>query len=533
MTSFFRPGEKKIAAEGSLPCSLPGKTVPLGHAAAVHDANHRHLSTDHLMANLKGHTVSSGLITGVAQGAKFALNLAYSVVMARLLDPKDFGLVAMVLAFTGVLRVFKDAGLSTATVQREGVTHAQVSNLFWINVVVSGLMSLLVAAAAFPIAMFYHDSRLIGIALVLSTTFLFSGTAVQHVALLNRQMRFKMVALVEVGSMTASVVVGIVMAWAGCRYWSLVGGLITLEAAALVLTWLVSGWRPQGFKRRQGTRPLLAFGANLTAGNFVGYLVSGLDVVLIGRVYGAVPVGFYTRAQALLMRPLDQLIGPMSTVFLPTLSRLLSQPERYRAAFLRVYDAIALLALFGTAVVLPLARPVTLVLLGPKWEQAAAIFAGFAIAALYLPLAMITRWLLTSQGRGRDILTSNVLVAIVTVVSFVVGLPFGPVGVAMSFSISGLFLRLPILYHIAGRSGPVGTADLWLVFLRHLPLWIFVFLLTALARHLAAGLTPFLQLLLCAPVGLLGGVAYIYFCPPQRRAMDHLLTALAEVRKKN
>jgi len=232
------------------------------------------------------------------------------------------------------------------------------------------------------------------------------------------------------------------------------------------------------------------------------------------------------------MRPLDQLLGPMSTVFLPTLSRLVPQPERYRGAFLRVYDAIALLALFGTAIVLPLAHPLTLFLLGPKWEKAAAIFGGFTIAALYLPLAMVARWLLTSQGRGRDLLISNLLVSTVTVAAFVAGLPFGPVGVAMAFSISGLLLRLPIIYFIAGRSGPVKSADLWMVFLRHLPLWIFVFLLTGLARYAVAGLAPFLQLLLCAPVGLLGGAAYVYFCPPQRRAMDHLLKALAESRKK-
>jgi O-antigen/teichoic acid export membrane protein len=499
---------------------------------AAKSAHERHLSTDHLQTDLKGRTVSSGLITGAAQGAKFALNLGYNMVLARLLDPKDFGLVALVTALTGILRIFKDAGLSTATVQREGVTQAQVSNLFWINVAVSGLMSLMLAAAALPISLFYHDHRLIAIALVLSTTFLFSGSAVQHVALLNRQMRFKMVALIEIGSMTASVVVGIVMAMAGYRYWSLVGGIITLETTALCLTWLVSGWRPQRFKRNQGTRPLLAFGANLTAGNFVGYLVSGLDVILIGRFYGPVPVGLYTRAQALLMRPFDQLLGPMSTVFLPTLSRLTTQPERYRNAFLRVYDAIALLALFATAILLPLAHPLTLVLLGPKWEQAAVIFGGFTIAALYLPVAMVARWLLTSQGRGRDIFVFNLLVSGVTAISFVVGLPWGPVGVAISYSISGLLVRMPISYYIAGRSGPVRTRELWMVFLRHLPFWAVVFLLTWLTRYAVSGLAPLLQLLLCGTVGLLGGVAYIYCCPPQRRALDHLLKAFAELKKK-
>jgi polysaccharide transporter, PST family len=512
--------------------SLQGRKEPSGNVVPADQSNDRHLNTAHLMANLKGHTVSSGVITAASQAAKFLLNLAYNIVLARLLDPKDFGLVAMVTALTGMLRVFKDAGLSTATIQREGITQGQVSNLFWINVAISASMSLVVAAAAVPISLFYHDSRLIGIALVLSTTFLFSGTAVQHSALLNRQMKFKMVALVEVGSMAASLSVGIGMALAGCRYWAVVGGAVTLEAAALILTWLVSGWRPQRFKFHQGTRPLVAFGASMTAGNFVGYVVAGLDAVLIGKFFGPVDVGLYTRAQALLSRPLNQLLQPMSAVFVPTLSRLISQPERYRAAFLRVYDAIALTTLFCTAVILPLAHPLVLFLLGPKWDQAADIFGGFTIAALYLPVDMVARWLLTSQARGNDVMIANLILSAVTVCGFIIGLPYGPFGVAIVYSVSGILIRMPIYYYIVGRTGPVRTAELWTVFLRHIPLWIFVFSLTWLTRHGVMGLSPFLQLLLCTSAGLLGGAAYIYFCPPQRRAAEHLFKALAEMRRR-
>src|SRR6059058_4463480 len=181
-----------------------------------------HFKTDHLLTNLKGHTISSGAVTVSAQGAKFLLNMASTMILARLLMPRDFGLVAMVMTVANFLRVFKDAGLSIATVQRERITHAQVSNLFWVNVAVSALGSLIVAAAAPVIARFYHNPLLIGVTLVLSTTFIISGVNVQHQALLKRQMRFKSLAFIEVGSMAIGVVVGVVMAVLGCRYWSLV-----------------------------------------------------------------------------------------------------------------------------------------------------------------------------------------------------------------------------------------------------------------------------------------------------------------------
>ena len=152
--------------------AVSGGHHALGSIEAEKDDRCReHLKTDHLLANLKGHTISGGAVTMLAQAAKFLLTLGSTMILARLLTPRDFGLVAMVTTVTSFLRVFKDAGLSTATVQRERITHAQVSNLFWINVGVSFLSSLLLAGSAWLIARFYHDLRLVPITLFLSILF--------------------------------------------------------------------------------------------------------------------------------------------------------------------------------------------------------------------------------------------------------------------------------------------------------------------------------------------------------------------------
>ena len=171
----------------------------------------QHFATDHLLTNLRQRTISSGLVTATAQGMQFLLNLAYIMVLARLLAPQDFGLVAMVTTVMGFLRIFQDAGLSTATVQQKEITHAQVSNLFWVNVAVGGVITLLVAASAPAVAWFYREPRLVGITLMLSVTFLFASSAVQHIALLNRQMRFTVIAVIDVVSMLAGYLTGIGM----------------------------------------------------------------------------------------------------------------------------------------------------------------------------------------------------------------------------------------------------------------------------------------------------------------------------------
>src|SRR5215475_3223108 len=181
------------------------------------------IQTDHLLPNLKRHTIMGGAIMISAQAAKFVLNLGSTVILARLLTPRDFGLVAMVTAVTGFVAIFRHAGLATPTVQREHITHAQVSNLFWINLGVSALCAIIVAALSPLMARFYHDARITYITLALSTVFLIGGFRVQHLALLKRQMRFKAIALIEVGSMAVGVFVGVVMALLHYRYWSLVG----------------------------------------------------------------------------------------------------------------------------------------------------------------------------------------------------------------------------------------------------------------------------------------------------------------------
>ena len=165
-------------------------------------SNDQHFATGHLLANLKGRTVSSGAVTAVAQAAQFALNFLSIVVLARLLAPQDFGLVAMVATVMGFLRIFNDAGLSTATVQRDKITHAQVSNLFWANVALGGLASLVLAVSAPAIAWFYREPRLVGVTLALAITFLLSASTVQHLALLKRQMRFRFPQLSDIGIRT-------------------------------------------------------------------------------------------------------------------------------------------------------------------------------------------------------------------------------------------------------------------------------------------------------------------------------------------
>lgn len=513
------------AADQPPPLSTHART----DSRSTQTAEREHFATDHLLTGLKHRTISSGFVTTAAQAIQFALMLASTMILARLLTPQDFGLVAMVTTIIGFFRIFNEAGLSTATVQRERITHAQVSNLFWTNIALGGTISLILAIGAPVVAWFYREPRLVGISLALSITFLFTTSTVQHMALLRRQMRFKMIALIQVSSVAAGILTGIDMAFLKCGYWSLVGMQITTPMIAFLVTWTVSRWRPQLPTRQSGTGSLLRFGANLTASSFLWSLARGSDGLLIGRVYGSASIGLYSRAAALVARPVEQFVSPLESVFVPMLSRLQTQPERYRRVLLQAYEVIAVASFLFGGLLLALARPLTLVVLGPKWEQAAGIFAGFTLVAAYYPIGSVTTWLLTSQGRGRDFLRLSVVSSSVTVLSFLGGLPFGPTGVAISYSASCLLILLPVVHYIAGRQGPVTTKDLWSRFFRHLPLWGVVCGATWLTHVLVVDSRPLTQLLVRAPLGLLAGAAFIWMYAPTRRVALGLIRTLQEI----
>jgi len=352
-----------------------------------------HFCTDHLLQNIGSRAVSGGFVTIGAQAAKFLLNFVAAAVLARLLSPKDFGLVGMVLGVTALVGVSKELGLSTATVQRDTITQQQVSNLFWINVGFSGILATISASLAPWVARFYRDPRVVGIMLALSLTFLLAGSTVQHQALLTRQMRFQALALIDVTSIAVGFVMACCLAWFGFAYWALVAQQLVTAACSLVMTWWTSGWRAHMPRRNSGVKPLVRFGAHLSIADFVGQFSLNTDSILLGRFFGAESLGLYTRANVLLARPIQQAITPINSVLIPVLSRLQSDPQRYRRSYMRAYDTLALIVFSFAAMCLVLAKPLVLVILGPHWKGAIPLFSAFTLLAVSEPLSKICTWI--------------------------------------------------------------------------------------------------------------------------------------------
>lgn len=368
------------------------------------------------------------------------------MILGRLLDPKDFGLVGMVTAVIGVLNLFKDFGLSTATVQRDTVTHQQVSTLFWINTLVGAILGILSLAIAPALAAFYNDPRVMWVTAVLGAGFLFNGAGIQHSALLQRQMQFTTLALIDTVSLLVSTGAGISLAILGYGYWSLVGMTVTAPAISTACVWLAAKWVPGRPRRQTEVGSMMRFGGITTLNGLIMYTAYNLEKVLLGRFWGATALGIYGRAYQLTNIPTDNLNSATAGVAFAALSRLQNDPDRLRRYFLKGYSLVLALTLPITIACALFADDLILVVLGPKWKDAVAIFRLLAPTILIFAVINPLGWLLLSLGMVARSLKIGLVIAPLVTAGYVVGLPYGPKGVAFAYSAAMVAWALP---HIA------------------------------------------------------------------------------------
>jgi O-antigen/teichoic acid export membrane protein len=419
-----------------------------------------HALAQPLLTDLKRKSVRGAFATVSAQGLRFVIQTATTMVMARLLSPQDFGLQGMVVVATGFLGLFQDAGLGMATVQRLEVTQEQTSTLFWINVALGVILTILCVALAPLLVAFYHEPRLYWVAVVSGTTFMLNGLAAQHGALLQRGMRFVTQAKIGVLSLVVGSATGIVMALLGCRYWSLVGMAMASSIISTASVWLAVPWVPGLPRRKCGVRSMLRFGGLATCNNFVVFVAWNAEKILLGRFWGADALGLYGRAYQLVTLPVQQLNVAVTSVAFPALSRIQHDAGRLAKSFLRGYSLLISLTIPITVTCTLFAEEIVRIVLGAKWMAAAPIFRLLAPVALVFAVANPLSWLVSSTGRvGRSLSISSATTPLV-IVGIVLGLSHGPKGVALGYSSALTLLLIPIAAWSKLGTG-ITWADLW------------------------------------------------------------------------
>jgi len=404
--------------------------------------------------DLAGRSIRGGSSLVASEIGCNIFRLVGTIVLARLLTPEHFGLIGMVTALTAFAEMFKDLGLGTATIQRKQITHEQISSLFWVNTAVGISLMVILAVSAPLIAQFYHEPRLVWVALAISSTFLFGGLTIQHQALLRREMQFEKLALIQVASTGLSTLLGILLAWQGFEYWALVGKEVSRSIIQVSGTWLCSHWLPGLPVRGSGVRVMFQTGSHVTGFNILAFASRSLDGVLLGRFWGAGAVGLYKQAGQLLMIPVSLVSFPITYVMIPALSALQAEPERYRSYYKKVLSFMGFAYMPLIAYLAVYADVMIALLLGSKWMAATIIVQIVAIGAIIDPITGTCGTVMITYGRTKEYLRLGFVQSVFLTIAISIGINWGMIGVAVA-SATYTLMGLPFLVWYSFKDTPI------------------------------------------------------------------------------
>lgn len=397
-------------------------------------------------------------VVGLSQAWKFFISIVSSVILGRLLSPSDFGLVATIGPLVSIADMLRDLGFTQALIRQQEISRGQVNALFWLSMAATFVIAAFLSLISPLVAEFFQEPRLTLLLIATSWSLLIGSLGALPVAWLNRNLRFSAIALIESCASGASIVTASIFAWFTHSYWSLIVGSVAYSTTAAAMSLWASEWRPGRPEFDRIVGQMLRFGAGVSIADISSFIARNADNVLIAKAYGPTSLGLYDRAYKLMLLPLSQMTWPISRVLIPILSRQVSHPETYKRTY---FTSITYLMIFGQPGLLfcvVFSRDVVQLLLGPKWGGVAPIFAWLGAAALQQLVTSTIVWLFISQGRSKAYATLGVVNSMIAVMSFFIGLPWGALGVAVSFTIFDFVVRVPFSWWLATRRGPVGLA---------------------------------------------------------------------------
>jgi PST family polysaccharide transporter len=413
------------------------------------------------LKDLRRKAASGAFFTAGAQGFKLALQILSVVLLSRLLAPADFGLIAMISPIVHFVMLFGDLGLNQAVITAKEVNRRQLNTIFWVNVGFAASLFLLLALTAPLVGQFYGEPGLVDPLRVLAATVLIAALGIQQQALVTRGLKFTRIAAVEVTAATLGFLAALGLAYTHPSVWALVAGTVVTAATTVAAYWLLSDWRPGFSFHYREAAGLIRFGKGMLGFNVANFFSRNLDNVLIGHYAGAVQLGYYDRAYKLLLFPLSQINNPVGRVVVPMLSKLVDDPERYRRVYVRTVQQLALFTIPGVVFLVVNAGLFIPTILGEKWAPSVPIFMVLGLAAIHQPISATTGWLFISQSRTGEYAQWGLVVAVTSIGAFVVGLPWGALGVATAYALSDILIRLPIVWWWVGRRGPVSSGTLF------------------------------------------------------------------------
>lgn len=409
-----------------------------------------YLNVDHLHRGLEKRAIKGAGFSISSQVINYGIQTVGTIILARLLSPELFGMVAMVEILSLLLQNFGFNGITEAVVQREDITHPQMSKLFWIYMAM--IVALTGGFMAFSplVVWFFNEPQLKTITIVMALTILFGGLTTCHLSLLTRNMKFHVIAIIQILAAFLSTAAAIVMAIKGLGLWALVLRRVSMQLFVAIFAWTLCRWRPGGLARNVRVTPILRFAFKIYITYLIDYVRKSADKILIGKILGKTILGHYDRAYQLAGVLPNQLTASLSGVSLAALSRLRDDRDKYLNLFAKSLSVIAFIAFPASVLLTLIGKNLIVLLLGGQWNEAGNIFSALGPSVGVVVIYYSIYWLHFSLGRADRLLRWTSFTLVVSLLAYSLGILFGPIGVAVAYSILFYVLLIPALCY-AGK----------------------------------------------------------------------------------
>lgn len=431
-------------------------------------------------------------------------------ILARILAKNDFGLVAVAVVAINYLSVLKDLGLGAALIQRKGDVKDAANTVFTINIIVGIVLSALVIPSAPLVAAYFRDPQITAVLRWMGASFMINALGSVHTNWLVRDLDYRRKLVPELGGALTKGIVSIGMAFLGYGVWSLVFGQILGAVVSVVLVWIVLPWRPRLTIDRKMAGSLLHFGTSVTAIDIITQITDNLDYVIVGRIFGLVPLSIYTLAYRLPEMLLIGNLWVMGGVVFPAFSTVQDRPDELRKGFLASVRFVELIAVPISLGLLIAADPIVRVVFGEQWLDAIPILRVLAIYAWVYSLGYHVGGFYKAIGRPDILLRLSILTLIIIVPSLLIGSRFGLLGVAAGHLVAVLIRRVISLW-LATRFVSVSILDIFGQLRSSLLAALVMAPVTLAVSYLTTDMNPFLRLALIIPAGAISYLGVLWW----------------------
>lgn len=451
--------------------------------------------------SLKNKTAKGVIWSSVERFSVQGVQFLVMLVIARLLDPKDFGLVGMLAIFLAVAQSLIDSGFSQALIRKQDRTEVDNSTVFYFNIVVSAVLYLILYAIAPWVSDFYNEPQLCSLMRVLCLIVIINSFAVVQRAIYTASINFKTQAKASFIAALVSGVVGVLLAYQGYGVWTLVWQQLLNVGINTTLLWVYSNWYPKWVYSWQSFKELFAFGSKLLASGLLDTLYNNIYLLVIGKVFNASSLGFYTQADSFTKLPSSNITGILQRVTYPVLCSIQDDDERLRADYRKLLRLSAFIIFPLMCLLAGIAYPLVELLLGEKWLFAATLIIPLSFTMMWWPIHAINLNLLQVKGRSDLFLRLEIIKKIIGVTVLVLSIPFGLLFMCYA-GIATSIICLVINTYYTGKLIQVGflmqMKDLFLTIVTSLLMFVMVYGITILFENIVVQLV----------VGLIWGVLF-------------------------